>query len=716
MAAGPHAGRPCKRPHEHRSGTARAPQQPDPPTTCVFHLLRQAFKHNEGKFAVTPTTTNHRPQRRLLQEAARWLGLAAVAFAGLASLVGSGGGGGGGNTTPTLTIIGTTPTNDANTVAINTTVSATFSENLANTPALTVTGGAGAVTGVVSRAGATVTFTPGAALAYSTTYTASVSGASGSAGGSQSGTSTWTFTTLADPNAPPGQATISGIADFESVPNDTGNNGRLLYAGITNRPIRGATVQIVAAAGGAVLATGTTGPTGAYALTIPAVQSVIVRVRAEMLKTSGAGGTWNFTVRDNTQGDAIYLLDTAAFTPTVGANTRNVRALSGWGGTSYTGARAAGPFAVLDVVYDAVQKVLSASASQAFPALQLMWSVNNRPVSGNLATGAIGTSFYTFGGNGHRIYILGAADTDTDEYDRPVVAHEFGHYMQGAFSRDDSTGGAHSSGDKLDMRVAFSEGWGNAWSGMALATQFYTDSAGNGQQSGFRVDLAALPAAGDRGWYSERSVQYLMYQWNATGAIGFTPIFTVLAGLPATLPADGAVSSIHQFAYRLKLAAPTQAATIDALLGNVSINAASPIGAGETNSGNIAEALPVYRAHSAASGVAQQHCLSDTAGQGSGDESNKLASHIFIRFTLAAGGTHAINVASVAGTSDPDFRLYRNDGTFADFDAGGGTTEGTGNITLAAGTHVIALEDWALTQGPNAGTLNGQRCFNVTIN
>ncbi|MFO1267751.1 MAG: hypothetical protein U1F67_13850 [Rubrivivax sp.] len=45
---------------------------------------------------MTPTSTpNDNAFRSPLRRAARWLGLAALAFASLASLVGSGGGGGG---------------------------------------------------------------------------------------------------------------------------------------------------------------------------------------------------------------------------------------------------------------------------------------------------------------------------------------------------------------------------------------------------------------------------------------------------------------------------------------------------------------------------------------------------------------------------------------------------------------------------------------------
>jgi len=769
------------------------------------------------------TPSNRHPVRRLAVSAARWLGLAAVMAAGLASLVGSGGGGGG-DTPAALTVISTSPTNGATGVAVSATVSATFSENLSNTPTLTVTpNGGAAVAGAVARSGSTATFTPAAPLAFSTTYTASVSGGTGASGGTQSGATTWTFTTAVDPNSPPSitlgatalaftaapgganpaaqtvaitnggglpltglavgtvtygagatgwlqaptlsattapatltvqpvtgalaagtytatipitsgvasnsprtvtvtftvtastTATISGTVDFESV--TISGTGALDYTSIVNRPIRGATVEVLPAGGGAALATGTTSASGTYSLTIPTPQSVIVRVRAEMKKTSGGGGTWDFTVRDNTQGDALYVLDSPAFTPTVGANTRDLRALSGsvGGSTTYTQPRVAGPFAILDTVYDAVQKVLGASANQAFPALKLMWSVNNRPEDGDRTTGAIGTSFYTFATlTGHRIYILGEENVDTDEYDRPVVAHEFGHYMQSAFSRDDSIGGAHAVGEKLDMRVAFSEGWGNAWSGMALASQFYTDSFGPGQQTAGSVDLAALPNVGDRGWYSERSVQYLFYQWHQSGSIGFTHIFNVLAALPTTLPADGAVSSIHHFAYRLKLEVPLQAGAIDTLLGNVSINAASPLGVGETNSGSIADALPVYRTHTAAIGAAQNYCLNDSAGIGSSSEANKLATHLFIRVTLGATGNRVINVTSTNGgtPTDPDFTLIRSDGTRTQFAGTAPNVEASGSISLAAGTHVIVLNDWLLTS-PTGGS--GQRCFDVTI-
>ena len=49
----------------------------------------------------------------------------------------------------------------------------------------------------------------------------------------------------------------------------------------------------------------------------------------------------------------------APWARTLGANgaTRDLHAASGWGGSSYTSARDAAPFAILDTVYDAMQFV-----------------------------------------------------------------------------------------------------------------------------------------------------------------------------------------------------------------------------------------------------------------------------------------------------------------------------------------------------------------------
>ncbi len=97
-----------------------------------------------------------------------------------------------------------TPASGANGVAVSATPSATFNEAVqAGTVTFTLATSAGtAVAGTASynTATNTETFTPKAALAYGTTYTATVSGAEDTTGDSMNGSVSWSFTT--DPLQP----------------------------------------------------------------------------------------------------------------------------------------------------------------------------------------------------------------------------------------------------------------------------------------------------------------------------------------------------------------------------------------------------------------------------------------------------------------------------------------------------------------------------------
>jgi hypothetical protein len=499
-----------------------------------------------------------------------------------------------------------------------------------------------------------------------------------------------------------GDVTVSGTAEYESVPNDP-SSGALNYGAATFRPIRQATVQLIDGAG-AVLGSTVTSDSGTYSVTMANPNAAVrVRVRAESQRSGASGGAWDVRVLDNTSGNALYVLDSTAFTPAA-TESRNLRAPSGWGGSSYTGARTAAPFAVLDVAVTATQKVLGVSPNQSFPPLRMFWSANNLPAGGEteaeLAQGQIGTSFYIFdGSNGHRLFLLGAANTDTDEYDSHVVAHEWGHYLQGALSRDDSNGGPHGPGDKLDMRVAFSEGWGNAWSGIALGDPRYTDSLDAGQARGLTFDVSQAPAS-NRGWFSEASVQYLLWQYAQTQAAGFGAMFEVMNG---PLRSSSALVAIHQFSALLKTARPAAAGSIDAFLAGQLITVNDGLGSGETNDGGVAPSvLPLYTIYSSGD---QTICLNDNAGR-----PNKLGNFAYRRFALGGSRTLSLTaVASVTG-SDPDMVLIRADGTSQTFENTGSSEIGT--TTLPAGTHTVVLYDFNLLQ--SAGTV-GQRCFNFRV-
>jgi len=497
------------------------------------------------------------------------------------------------------------------------------------------------------------------------------------------------------PAPPPSGApvTVSGNAVFESIPAKA--NGGLNYAGASDRPIRGATVQLIDAAD-AVLATTTTSATGAYSVASPTAGAVRVRVRAELRRSGSGGGDRDITVRDNTSGEALYVVDSAPFTPATAAVTQNVRAGSGWGGSSYTATRAAAPFAILDAIYDGQARIESA-ASVAL-SLKVFWSVNNRPASGSLTTGAIGTSFFTAQGGG-ALYILGSENTDTDEYDSHVIVHEFGHFLQFAVSRDDSVGGAHGAVDKLDMRVAFSEGWGNAWSGIALGDPVYADSLGAMQAAGFTIDVS-VPAVADPGWYSEAAAQYLIY--SANNSFGFGAVYGALTAL-RPLPAW---SSLHAFASTLKTASGN-AADVTALWATQAIVAVDAFGSGETNNGGVPISLPVYKTHTAALGATQNYCVTRAADPDR--EGNKLGEFVFISFTASGSRTLTVTRTSSSGAADPDFDLLKSDASKQTADSADVNAEVL-TTTLPNGTHTIALTDFEFRN-----TNNGQSCFDLRI-
>jgi len=70
-----------------------------------------------------------------------------------------------------------------------------------------------------------------------------------------------------------------------------------------------------------------------------------------------------------------------------------------------------------------------------------------------------------------------------------VIVHEWGHYFEHNLSRLDSLGGLHSLSDKLDPRLAFSEGWSNALAAIVTEDPNYKDSFGIGQSGGFMIFL-----------------------------------------------------------------------------------------------------------------------------------------------------------------------------------------------------------------------------------
>jgi hypothetical protein len=528
---------------------------------------------------------------------------------------------------------------------------------------------------------------------------------------------------------PPASVTISGQITFDRIPFDAVFGNGLNPTGVAPAPARQVTVQAIAAQGGTVLATTTTDTSGNYSLSVASNTNLFIRARAEMIKT-GAAPTWNFSVRNNTTdgpNDALYALDGNSASSGTANSTRNLNAPSGFGTTNYTGERAAASFAILDAVFRAKELVLTAAPNTAFPELQLFWSDQNRATvlpTGQLRfcpdDGDIGTSSYIVFSqgeldscgqtNGSGIYVLGDFGAgDTDEFDQSVIAHEFGHYFEDLFSRSDSIGGDHGgAGDLLDLRVAFGEGWGNAFSSMARGDTVYRDS-----QQGMSAEFAFSVEADDQtdeGWFSEASVQEILWDLfdpanepGDTVALGFTPLFAAMTGAQVT---TDALTSIYTFSTALRATTPA----VDDLLEAEQIFGTDDFGAVESNDGGDTEILPVYRTIQQ---LGQQINVCSRSPGGNAD-TNKLGNRVFLRFDNSAPRLVTIQATGAApsgGTSaatDPDIFVLRQ-GALVNF--GTSTTPGQETIPqfqLPQGTIIIEVYDFDLTGST-------PRCMNVSI-
>jgi hypothetical protein len=364
--------------------------------------------------------------------------------------------------------------------------------------------------------------------------------------------------------------------------------------------------------------------------------------------------------------------------------------------------------------------------------LRLFWSPNNRPTVGRFCPddGDIGTSSYIVFSANERddcnntnvdgIYILGDfanGNGDTDEFDQSVIAHEFGHYVEDRFGRSDSIGGDHGAAETpLDLRVAFGEGWGNAFSGMVLNNSVYRDSQ-QGVQAEFSIDLETDDTLNE-GWFSEISVGEILWDLfdpaNEPGdsvALGFPPLFAVMTGVETT---TDAMTSIFTFITGLKAANAGSVAGINALLAGEDISGTGDFGTGEANFGGAGAdpaVLPIY------SDIVRNDppitvCSRSPFGHVS---SNKLGNRVFLRFNndaqrLVTITTTGANSGGGVPATDPDIFVLRR-GVLATLGVGEGSSETISQTPLPAGLYIVEVYDFDIDSVGN----NIPRCMTVSV-
>ncbi|MCO4811091.1 MAG: hypothetical protein KC572_05770 [Gammaproteobacteria bacterium] len=537
------------------------------------------------------------------------------------------------------------------------------------------------------------------------------------------------------------QVTVAGKIQFEFVPPNANCRG-LNFNAVQVRPSRGITVQLVDGNNdNNILDTTRTDANGDYAFSnVAANTDVRIRVRAE-LKRAGAPG-WDVEVRDNVDTSLnppplgqrpLYVVQWAPFnTGGLNISDANFTAETGWGGSSYTGTRAAAPLAILDQVYTGMQSILAERPSEVFPPLDMFWSVNNTLTSPlNIDLGELTASFYSTGIDS--LFLLGDANVDTEEFDDHVTMHEWGHYFEDNFSRSDSIGGPHTIGQRLDARLAFGEGFATAMAAIVLEEQQYCDTSAPITSAGFGLSTES-ENRGDQGWMNEMSVATFIYDlWDTdvdgtdNSSIGFGPILDTMIGPQAN---TNALTTLFSFSTALKSTlAGADLAFVNAQLGRENIErttndiwgASQNLITTAPNPGR--DVLPLYT-DMPTSGTINICTNSD---YDTGRNGNKLAEHRFLRFVTTSTSRYNITVTATTPTpvtadpddrdqSDPDIFIWRRGGLVA---LGNGPDENVETLTtqlLPADTYAVSLQEWRYQDEEGAPPdYPEQMCFDVTV-
>jgi len=519
--------------------------------------------------------------------------------------------------------------------------------------------------------------------------------------------------------------TVSGKITFDLIPFKPNGQG-LDFDNTYPSAARGVLVQAVNESGN-VVSTGTTDENGNYALEVNPNLNLLVRVSAKIITTGNA--SWDVKLSDNTKIIAnrhpLYISESSLFLTSEGV-IKNIHLPTGRNGRN-GGVRSAAPFAILDAIYDAIQTVVSVDPDVKFPPLELHWSPeNNNSQTGCWIDGDIGTSFYIvvdiknttncdsllqIGQYRNKIYVLGDESTDADEFDRHVITHEWGHYFEQNLSRTDSDGGPHGILEKLDPNIAFSEGWGNAFAAIATKDPIYLDSVADPFfQTAFDIESNNY---GNNGWYSESSIQaiiYDIYDSNADGddtiSLGFEPIYSTLTS--NSFIGNEFQTTIFSFAEIFKNRQPsTIDLSLDLLMNSQQIFGTGFYGYGETNDGGISSALPIYKTVSANSGPVELCYNNDNGTQ------NKLGNINYVMFEPQTSDNYTASVITNYNQSrffDFDLSIIKSGNEIA---FNNDLTIGNTSISafLSAEKYIIKVSVW----DPDEYITRGNYCFDLQV-
>ena len=443
------------------------------------------------------------------------------------------------------------------------------------------------------------------------------------------------------------------------------------------KPIRGASVEIVNSACGSDRDRDHRCQRRSIRVACPRAPQVMVRIKAQMLQ-GGSGATWDVTVRDNTQSDAIHALETQAFS--TGAAARHAR---------HPGALRLGRQPVrLDAGRGAVRGArhrLHGAGKDAFgrarhgvPGTARLLERQQHAGDGNPALGQIGTTRSRWS-NARGPSMCWARKTSIPTNTTPRSSPTNGGTTTSRPSAATIRRAAATPLPTSSTPRGLFRRLGQCLVGHRPGANNYTDSVGPGQAQGANIDLTASGVA-NPGWFREASVHSIL--WRLNSQVGFKPINDTMTG--AAFKNGVAVTSIHPFTAAFGAAASGQCLGAGRLLTGEQISAAATTRSAQRNKRrrHVARrrAADVPAGHRGGSTQGLRH---QSAGSG-----NKLGSYVYLG-SLPPPARH-YDHGRRPPQRDPDFVVYSG----RQIAEAMGRRQETRPVGLPAGESVLVINDF----------------------
>jgi hypothetical protein len=495
---------------------------------------------------------------------------------------------------------------------------------------------------------------------------------------------------------------ISGSISYDNVEVSLQGHD---YDNITQKPVRGISINLVDSSGNIVVST-ETDENGNYEIEAPNVGSYSIEVVAELGNDQDLPNYIsvrdNFTASDDVRDPELTSVYRYTVLPIQQIKESlvniNFNATLNWNSSlnTYDSGRNSPVFVLLDQAYDMQVLLKNWKSDYEFSPLYIFWNENNVAEDGVWWNGEISSS--SFAGHGFNgIFVRSDDEVNIDEYDRTIIGHELGHFVLVNLSRDETLGGSHSMTQAMDMRQSFSEGFASYFSWLLTASEFLIDSDGkkNGTTNQQNIFLN-IDDQYNKGWYYE-NVNSDILKTITTGNESYTLegqgsnfVFDVLHD---EMNQSDAFISIHSFIGNSIKKDNTFTSEFQTYLLNKGISSISEWGKDETyndtapvsKNGLDHTYLPLYSEIKInETGIA---CLNDTIS-GSGNRLGIIKYYKLISEEESDGG-HFLNWSSTDG---PSFIWSWNATQTADIAGGGSDTLSDSRvIDMAIGTQIIGI-------------------------